>query len=124
MLMDIRRGDVVTINLGNGIGDEKGGLRPAVILSNNKLNSHSDNVIIAPLTKCENKIQRNGRLRLLPAHIFLSKKFYTALKTSSIIQLEDIRSVSKSRINNFITELSTETLKDVETKLEKLFGII
>lgn len=117
-----RKGDIVIVNLGTGVGDEKQGLRPAVVISNDIMNSTSDNILVAPMTDYENKLDENHRVVLLPWQVFLSNKYYKKLKKSSVVQLEDIRSVSKQRVEDRVIErLSQSSLKDIENKIGQLF---
>ncbi|WP_461199208.1 type II toxin-antitoxin system PemK/MazF family toxin [Enterococcus sp. N249-2] len=117
-----KKGDIVIVDFGEGIGDEKQGLRPAVVISNNVMNRTSDNVLVAPLTNIENKVDENHKVKLLPWQSYLSNKHYKGLKKSSVVQLEDIRSISKKRIEDRVVEtLSKSSLLDIERKLAQLF---
>lgn len=119
----LKKGDIVSVDFGVGIGHEKAGIRPAVILSNNSINAKSDNVMVAPLTSMKNKIGADGELRLLATHVIMSKQFYRNMDHSSIIQLEDTRSISKCRISNFIGDVSDHTMGQIEEKLSILFSL-
>lgn len=50
----INKGDLYIANLNPIIGSEQGGVRPVVVLQNNKGNYFSPTIVIAPLTKLEN----------------------------------------------------------------------
>ena len=47
----IHRGDVYYANLSPVIGSEQGGIRPVVIVQNDKGNRYSKTVIVAPVSK-------------------------------------------------------------------------
>lgn len=49
----INKGDLYIANLNPIIGSEQGGVRPVVVLQNNKGNYFSPTIVIAPLTKLE-----------------------------------------------------------------------
>ena len=46
----IRRGQIYLANLEPIIGSEQGGIRPVLIIQNNKGNKHSGTTIVAPIT--------------------------------------------------------------------------
>lgn len=119
--LKFKKGSIVIVDFGVGVGDEKRGLRPALIVSNDVMNNTSDNILVAPLTDFENKVDENHKVNLLPWQTYLSAKHYN-LKKSSVVQLEDIRSVSKKRIENrVIDRLSESSQKDIDRKLSRLF---
>ncbi|MBS4462216.1 type II toxin-antitoxin system PemK/MazF family toxin [Aerococcaceae bacterium zg-B36] len=117
----IKQGDVVVMSLGTGTGNEKSGIRPVVVVSSSIINETSGNVIVAPLTSAENKIDEKGNAKLLVTQIWMSAKHYKFLDKHSIIQLEDIRSVSKGRVHKHLGELSESLLKQVIERSRYLF---
>lgn len=114
----LKRGDLISIDFGINVGREKSGIRPAVVLSDAVTNERSENIIVAPTTAYSNKIYE-GRVDLLPSQFILSKKFYRQLEKTSIVQLEDIRSVSKKRLNNFLGDLSDRSLEEMNECLKR-----
>ena len=115
----LKRGDIISIDFGINVGREKSGIRPAIVLSDAVTNERSGNIIVAPTTAYINKIRSDGSVDLLPSQFILSNKFYRQLTRTSIVQLEDIRSVSKKRINNFLGDLSDKSLKQMDECLKK-----
>ena len=112
------KGDMVVVDLGyDSIGDEKSGRRPCVVLSNSY---RSNNIIIAPMTNANNKKDSSGYINLLPTHVFMSSKYYRSLDTDSILQLEDIRSISKQRILKYVGYVSVKTQLDINKKLQNM----
>ncbi len=113
-----KRGEVYLVDLGEGVGSEQKFLRPAVVVSNNKNNTFSRVIQVAPLTsKSKNE---------LPVHVKLDKK--DGLKTESILCAEQIRSIDKSRafINGNvlkITQLSEEKIKEVDLAIKIQLGL-
>lgn len=112
---------VVYIDLGNGVLHEKSGSRPCVILSNNNINNKSTNVVIAPLTKYDNK-QCKGIIAG-ESQVFISNKHYPEMKFASIVQLEDIRSVSKMRITEYLFDLQGKEIKQIKESERFLLGL-
>lgn len=109
----LKRGDIVGIDFGVNIGREKSGIRPAVVISDISANMASENVIVAPTTAYVNKMRSDGSVGLLPSQFVLSRKFYRQLGKTSIVQMEDIRSVSKKRITGFFGDLSDRSMDEL-----------
>lgn len=85
-------------------GSEQKADRPAVIVSNNKNNEHSDCVIVAYMTTKPKKD--------LPTHVLTR----SAILPSTIMS-EQIATVSKSRIGTFIGELTENELQALNSAL-------
>lgn len=88
----IRRGDIYLANLDPVIGSEQGGERPVVILQNNLGNKYSPTVIVAPITS---KKKTN-----LPTHVPV--KAMKGLEKDSMVLLEQVRTIDKSRLKDYI----------------------
>lgn len=113
-----QKGDMVVVDLGyDSIGNEKNGRRPCVVLSNSVMGHRSNNIIIAPMTNANNKKDSSNHINLLPTHVFMSSKYYRSLDTDSVLQLEDIRSISKQRVVKYIGYVSVKTQSDINNKL-------
>lgn len=107
----LKKGDIIGVDFGENVGVEKSGIRPAVVVSNESFNKDKMIVVVAPLTSRIKNFDKEEQ------HIILSNKFYTKLKSTSVLQLEHVRSISKTRITNFIGELSTKSLLEMQTAL-------
>jgi mRNA interferase MazF len=59
-----RRGEIYWIHFGKGRGSEQAGHRPAVIVSNNTINTTSPTVIVAALTRAKQKKNYPQNVRL------------------------------------------------------------
>lgn len=97
----MRRGQVYYINLGQPVGSEQGGRRPCVIIQNNAGNDHSQTVIIAPMT--------TSRKKYLPTHVETTdedKKLFIG----SIVLTEQIQTIDKSRVEEYICNPSENTM--------------
>lgn len=119
----IKQYDIVVCELGEGLGCEKRGSRPCVVVGNDKLNKNSDNILIAPLTNMVNKRNEQGTIDLLDTHVVLSNKFYRQLPKTSIVQLEDVRSISKSRIVEWFGDLSKNDKDLIKNAQRVAFGL-
>ena len=54
-MMKIKKGDIYYANLNPSFGSEQGGIRPVVIIQNNKGNKYAPTVIVAALTSGNHK---------------------------------------------------------------------
>ena len=107
--MVIRRGDVYYADLRPVIGSEQGGIRPVLIIQNDVGNRHSPTVICAAITSRMNKAK-------LPTHIELNAEKYHMIK-DSVILLEQVRTIDKSRLKDKICHLDELSLKRVDAAL-------
>ena len=70
-----KRGDIVYVNIGETTGSEQSGKRPAVIVSNNKANTHSPVLIVVYLTtKKKNPLPTHARVMCIKPSIALCEE--------------------------------------------------
>ena len=109
MIKNCQRGDVFYANLGEkpkGVQDcEQYGMRPVVIIQNNKGNRYSPTTIIAPITT---KINKNK----IPTHVKLDGE-YIGLQKESMAMLEQIRVLDKRKLKEKIGEISPKDRKKI-----------
>ena len=105
----IRRGDIYFADLRPVVGSEQGGVRPVLIIQNDMGNRHSPTVICAAITSKMNKAK-------LPTHIALEVDKYDIIK-DSVILLEQIRTIDKSRLREKVCHLDTEAIGKIDTAL-------
>ena len=110
------RGDMYFTDFGMGLGSEQMGYRPAIIIQNNTGNIYSSTVIVAAITS--KKLQRAS----LPTHCLLGAE--SGLEAPSIILLEQIRTISKDRLDKYIGRLSKKHLRGLNHALEISVGLI
>ena len=113
MKKPILRGELYYADLEPVIGSEQGGERPVVILQNNKGNQHSPTVIVAPLTTQKIKPR-------LPTHVTVSS---SGLRSSSLVLLEQIRTIDKQRMRNHIGTVTDIEMKEIEKAVLASMGI-
>ncbi len=107
--MNIRRGDVFYADLRPVVGSEQGGVRPVLIIQNDIGNKYSPTVICAAITSQINKAK-------LPTHIEIDSEQY-ALAKDSVVLLEQLRTIDKSRLKEKICRLSDKSMKEVDKAL-------
>ena len=109
----MKRGDVYYADLSGSLGSEQGGVRPVVIVQNDKGNRHSHTVIAAPVSSKLNKPP-------IPTHVLIPD---TIMQRSSIILLEQIRTIDKQRLGQWICELDHKTMTSVNEALKISLGL-
>lgn len=119
----IPRGRIVNVNYGENIGFEKNLIRPSVIVSVDSSNQTSGNVLVVPMTKKQNKNKGGRPFRLLRSQYILLKDKYTGLTFDSIVQCEDIRSVSKARLGDLLDTVNEDDMKEIDKRLSFMLGL-
>ncbi len=115
-LLIVKRGDVFFADLSPVVGSEQGGTRPVLIIQNDIGNRFSPTVIIAAITA---QIQKAK----LPTHVEIDAKKY-GFERDSVILLEQLRTIDKSRLTDRITHLDDELMEKVDIALEISLGLI
>ena len=111
----VKRGDIYYADLSPVVGSEQGGMRPVLIVQNDTGNRHSPTVIAAAITS------QTGTARL-PTHIELSARSY-GLSRDSVILLEQIRTLDKSRLRERMGQLDAPTMDRVNNAIAVSFGL-
>ena len=106
----LRRGDIILANLEPIKGHEQGGIRPVLIIQDDRFNKFSQTIIIAPITS---KIYTQE----FPQNVEV-KPDKSKLKLKSTILLNQIRTIDKSRIIKKISSLDREIMKKVDFALK------
>ena len=110
------RGELYYADLGTGIGSEQNGYRPVVIIQNDVGNRHSPTTIVAAIST-QIKTKAN-----LPTHYYL--KPGSGLVQPSMVMLEQIRTVDKTRLVQYIGKLSDGEIKGLNHALAISIGLI
>lgn len=113
--MNIKRGDIFYADLSPVIGSEQGGLRPVLIVQNDVGNKYSPTVIAAAITSKQTKAK-------LPTHIDISGRG-AGLSKDSVVLLEQIRTIDKTRLKEKMGHLDDVTMDDVDSAIQISFGI-
>ena len=112
----IKRGDVFFADLSPVVGSEQGGTRPVLVIQNDIGNRFSPTVIIAAITA---QIQKAK----LPTHVEIDAEKYK-FERDSVILLEQVRTIDKSRLTDKITHLDEILMEKVDEALEVSFGLV
>ena len=111
----VRRGDIYFADLSPVVGSEQGGMRPVLIIQNDTGNRHRPTVIAAAITS------QTGKARL-PTHISLSAKS-CGLSRDSVILLEQVRTIDKSRLRERMGRLDEPMMSQVDGAIAVSFGL-
>ena len=112
----VKRGDVFFADLSPVVGSEQGGTRPVLIIQNDIGNRFSPTVIIAAITA---QIQKAK----LPTHVEINAKKY-GFERDSVILLEQVRTIDKSRLTDRITQLDEALMEKVDIALAISLGLV
>lgn len=111
--MEIKRSEIYYADLNPVKGSEQGGVRPVLIIQNDKGNKHSPTTIVAAITS---KLDKHR----LPTHVGVKMD---GLPLNSLVLLEQICTMDKSRILEYVGILDDETMVQVDAALIISVGI-
>ena len=100
------RGDIYYADMEPHIGSEQGGTRPVVVLQNDVGNRYAPTLIVATVTS------RTEKKRYQPTHVLIAHN--TAFEKPSVVQLEQIFTIDKSRIQRFQGRLTQNEMQEIE----------
>ena len=111
---EVLRGQMYYADLDPVIGSEQGGNRPVLVIQNNIGNRHSPTIIIAPITTRVKKLHQ-------PTHIGVPP--YFGLPQNSMVMLEQIRTIDKSRLGSYVGCLDDDVMDYVDEALGISVGL-
>ena len=115
MTQQILRGDIFTVDLEPVRGSEQGKSRPALVIQNDIGNRFSPTIIIAPITTGES------------ANFDVNVEIKTpegGLLNNSIILLNQIRTVDRSRLGRYWGQVSARTMQRVDEAIKISLGLV
>ena len=110
---EIKRGEIYYADLTPAVGSEQSGIRPVLILQNNTGNVYSPTTIVAAITSRKTK-------KPLPTHIRVQ---IGEAKIDSVILLEQIRTVDKRRLGEYVDRLEPAMMSRVNTAIDISLGM-
>jgi mRNA interferase MazF len=112
-ILRVLRGDIFMADFTGAKGSEQGGPRPALVVSNNTGNRHAPTVIVAPIT---------SRMKpALPTHLPISG--IPALHEGSVVLLEQLRTIDKSRLGRYMGSLGSALMSVAGAALAASLGL-
>ena len=110
----IKRGQIYYADLSPVKGSEQGGYRPVLIIQNDVGNKYAPTVIVAVITSRSSKAD-------LPTHIWLNAE--CGLPLASMVECEQVRTLDKSRLKDFMGTVSQEIMTEIDKGLKISFGL-
>lgn len=108
--MKVKRGEIYLANLNDAYGSEQARVRPVLVIQNNLGNKHSPTTIVACLTS---KVNSKAHL---PTHYLI--RYNKDLKYQSIVMLEQIKVIDKSRFIKRITKLDKRQMARIDYQIK------
>lgn len=112
---EYRRGNIYKANLDPYTGSEQGGTRPVIVLQNDKGNRYSPTLVIAPISTKVNKKSR------LSTHYRIKDE--AGLPEESMVLLEQIRTIDKSRVIEYMGKASQSDMAGIDKALKSSLGL-
>ena len=111
----ILRGDIFTVDLEPVRGSEQGKVRPALVIQNDIGNRYSSTIIVAPVTTGEYaKFDVNVEIKFPEG----------GLANNSVILLNQICTVDRSRFGRYWGRVSAETMQKVDEAIKISLGLV
>lgn len=116
MKQKFKRFDIVLVDFGITINEEQSGIRPALIIQNDKGNLYSPTTIVMPITS---KIKNLNQ----PTHTLLVRGGEKGLVENSMLLGECMRQISEKRIIKWLGYISSEEeKKEIKRVYDANFG--
>ena len=100
----VKRFEIYLYDFGSMPGSVQNGIRPALIIQDNRFNENSPTTIVAAITSAIKKER-------LPSHIFLGQEF--GLSKPSMVMLEQIRTVNQNELGEYIGAITDPYLTKI-----------
>lgn len=110
--MIIKRGDVFYADLDPIVGSEQGGVRPILVVQNNVGNKYSPTVVVLPIS--------SAKKTNMPTHIRICGS--KMLPKNSIVLAEQIRTIDRNRLRNYVGSVGLEIMKKVDRAVKISIG--
>jgi mRNA interferase MazF len=115
--LDLKRGDVVIVDLRGAEGTEKNGKRPCVVIQIDVGNAHSPMTIIVPIT---DQLQH----KFLPVQVPVSVADAPILSKDSVVECGHIRVIDRDlRIEKIIGSFSGDVMKLIDKAVAVSVGL-
>ncbi len=117
-MADIKRGNIFYADLGAEYqGSMQGGIRPVVVISNNKANRYSTVLTVVPLSSKISKKQD------LPVHVLVPSRKIRGLVQDSVALCEQVTALDSRQIIEYIGTVDAETLLRITEAVQVQVGV-
>ena len=96
---NIKRFDIYLYDFGKNEGSIQSGLRPVLVIQDDRLNENSPTTIVAAITTAAKKLY-------LPSHVFIGQEY--GLEKPSMVMMEQIRVINQTDLIRFIGHISDD----------------
>lgn len=111
----VKRFDIYLYDFGTTKGSIQCGVRPVLVLQDDKMNRNSPTTVVAAITSATDK-QR------LPSHVFIGQDF--GLDKPSMVMMEQIRTVNATDLGVHIGHITDDKLaRKLVNAIKKAFGM-
>lgn len=111
----VYRGDLYYADLSPVVGSEQGGVRPVLVIQNDMGNKYSPTIIVAAITSRSAKAA-------IPTHVGL-KRMPGGLKQDSTVLAEQIRTIDRNRLKEYIGHLDSGQMRRIERAMIVSLGL-
>lgn len=112
-MKEVKRGQIYYADLSPVVGSEQDGFRPVIILQNDTGNKFGTTTIVAPITSSKPD-------SCMPTHVRVD---VDRLVSSSVALLEQIRTIDKSRLDDYVGKLDKDMMGKVDHAIITSLGI-
>lgn len=114
-----KRGEIYYIDFGaNHNSYKQSGVRPGIVVSNNKANTNSPVVTVIPVTA------RNWKKKYLPTHIQIPNDIHTGLEKPSMALAEQVETLDKKYLGDKIGEITDDmVMEQITVALQIQIGV-
>ena len=111
----VKRFEIYRCDFGNPSGSVQNGIRPALIIQDDRFNKNSPTTIVAAITSVIKKER-------LPSHIYLGQSF--GLWKPSMVMLEQVQTVNQNELGEYIGKVTDPNLmKILGNGIKKTLGL-
>lgn len=113
--MTVHKNEVYYADLSPVVGSEQGGIRPVLVIQNDAGNKASPTIIVTAITSRKKKL-------CMPTHVPITME-EGRLPKNSMVMLEQIRTIDKERIKNYVGNIDKASANAVERASLESLGI-
>lgn len=111
----ILRGDIFSVDFEPVRGSEQGKVRPALVIQNDIGNRYSPTIIVAAIT--------TGNYSRFDVNVVI-KALEGGLANDSIILLNQIRTIDRTRLSRYWGRVSPQTMEQVDEAIKISLGLV
>ncbi len=113
--LDVRRGDIFSVDFEPARGSEQGKVRPALVIQNDFGNRSGRSIIVAAITAGETA----------PFRVNVEVKAPEGgLRNNSLVLLHQLLTIDKSRLRHYWGHLSPSTMRKVDEAIKISLGLV